>query len=451
MSNYSADTNKRQSTSTDGRPVKLVLKPHETEFMRIITELEKSWEIPEVIGNVGEWGAHLEALLDAFITGGQGAYQAGKKALLKDEKRLMYMFSVYTPGAAPEKETLEDKRYAAGKNGKRVLKLASIEDIYAYDETEYLITKIIETASVSLLYGLSGTGKTFTTLNLALSVAHGLNWFGRKTKPGLVLYVNTEGGRGLKKRLMAWYKEHPELKPSSNFKVIPWAMDLRENYQALIDTIEDMDAPPVLIVLDNFSMIAPGVDQNKQEMVTQLFTPLHSIAAEYGCHIMVIHHTNKDGDVNGSMSFRNHVDTMIELRKEDKADKTSPIIFSCQKARDDEPFSDIRTDLKQVMLYINPVTLEPVTSCVVVECEKPAREEGLPDTAQNILDLLDDSGMSFSEWKKVVCSELKVSSATFERYIKLLQAKKYVGKTRLDGDRFDKYVKTPLGDVPGEE
>src|SRR6266571_390017 len=321
------------------------------------------------------------------------------------------------PGIEVEEEKeKEDPRFTKGKNDRQILKLSSIEDIYNLSDPEYLISKVLQTASVSLIYGVSGTGKTFTCLDLALSIAHGIAWRGRKVKQGPVWFVNTEGGRALKKRLKAWYQEHPGLLPSPDFKVIPWSLDLRENYQTRLDTLKDQDEAPILILFYNFSMCTDKVNQNLQEEVAAILRRLHFIADSYECHIMIVHHTNKEGDVNGTMAFRNHVDNMIELKKEDKSQKDSPILFSSQKARDDEPFGDIRIELKTVNLYADPETGEWLTSCVIADCEQAEPEKFVPQTQKQVLEILKAHGqLTCAQWLKHCASVYQMSETTFYR------------------------------------
>lgn len=319
-----------------------------------------------------------------------------------------------------ESNEQDDWRFTEGKNKKKILKFSSIEDIYNLPNPTYLISRVLQIASVSLLYGISGTGKTFTCLDLALSIAHGILWHGRKVKQGPVWYINTEGGRALKKRLKAWYQEHPWLSPSPNFKVIPWSLDLLADYQTLLDTLEEQGEVPALITFDNFSMCTDKVNQNLQEEVAAILKRLHYIADKYGCHIMMVHHTNKEGDVNGTMAFRNHVDTMIELKKEDKSQKDSPILFSSQKARDDEPFGDIRTELKQVQLYADHETGEWVTSCVVTDCDKAEPEKSALQTqkqVKQVLEILKAHGqLTCTQWLKHCVATYKMSERNFYRF-----------------------------------
>ena len=386
--------------------LKALPKPHEQAFIdaaRKIREkhLTKREEIPDLPKDLGEKAV---ALLTAMIDFEEKGFWQAYDALAEDAPQLRGWKDIITTMAPSEEKSKEklDERFLTGQSGKRLLKLSTIEDIYHLADALPLIAGILEAGSVSMLYGVSGTGKTFIGLDIALSISHGIPWQGQAVQQGTAWYINTEGKRGLKKRLQAWYKEHEMLTPTmDHFKIIPWPLDLRVYTQELIETINDQEVPPTLIVVDNFSMCTPGIDQNKQEQVAPVLHLINALAAEYACHILIIHHTNKAGDVNGTMAFRNHVDTMIELVKEDVADRESPILFRCMKARDAEPFRDIRTELKSVFLSVDPNTREMITSCVVTPAVLPVKElrDGLKDVEQNILDILGERTLAYTEWQ----------------------------------------------------
>ena len=426
--------------------LKALPKPHEQVFIdtaRKIREkrLTRREELPDLPKDLSEKAA---ALLTAMADFEEKGFWQAYDALAEDAPQLRGWKEMITTVAPPEAKLKEepDERFLTSQSGKRLLKLSTIEDIYNLPDALPLIAEVLEAGSVSMLYGVSGTGKTFIGLDIALSISHGIPWQGRKVQQGIVWYINTEGKRGLKKRLQAWYKEHEPLAPMvDHFKIIPWPLDLRVYTQELIETINDQEMPPTLIVIDNFSMCVPGIDQNKQEQVAPILHLMNTLAAEYNCHILIIHHTNKTGDVNGTMAFRNHVDTMIELVKEDAADRESPILFRCMKARDAEPFRDIRMELKSVVLSIHPDTREMVTSCVVIPAEIPVKEphDGLKDVEQNILDILGDRCLAYTEWQNESMKDLSISSATFSRVRTVLENKGLVGKTKVEGKRFDVY------------
>ena len=80
----------------------------------------------------------------------------------------------------------------------------------------------------------------------------------------------------------------------------------------------------VLVVLDSFRRIAPGVDENDSAAVSAFFAPLRRITVATGCTILVLHHPKKrqsDGPteagelVRGSGDFTAAVDTILFARK----------------------------------------------------------------------------------------------------------------------------------------
>jgi AAA domain len=430
--------------------LKALPKPHEQAFIdtaRKIREkhLTRREELPDLPKDLGEKAIALFMAMTDFEEKG---FWLAYDALAEDAPYLRTWKEMITTAAPPQESIKEelDERFLTSQSGQRLLKLSTIEDIYHLPDALPLIAGILEAGSVSMLYGVSGTGKTFIGLDIALSISHGISWQGRMVQQGTTWYINTEGKRGLKKRLQAWYKEHETLSPMlDHFKIIAWPLDLRAYTPELMETINDQQVPPALIVVDNFSMCVPGIDQNKQEQVAPVLHLMNALAAEYNCHILIIHHTNKAGDVNGTMAFRNHVDTMIELVKEDAADRESPILFRCMKARDAEPFRDIRMELQSVVLSLHPDTRELVTSCVVTPATPPTKalHEGLGDIEKNIFDLLGDEVKTYTEWKKECIKEIGIAKATFDRKRDVLLNKGLIEKVQMPGKAYEGYQKRP--------
>ena len=74
---------------------------------------------------------------------------------------------------------------------------------------DYLIDKFIEKGSFGVMFGESGQGKTFVSLDISLTIpTQGKLWAERHVSHGSVIYVNGEGRRGLAKRCAAWGNKH---------------------------------------------------------------------------------------------------------------------------------------------------------------------------------------------------------------------------------------------------
>ncbi len=71
----------------------------------------------------------------------------------------------------------------------------------------WLVKDLLIDGGLSTVFGGPGTSKTFLALDLALHIAHGREWFGRKVTQGGVVYVTGEGSTGFRQRMKAWRQE----------------------------------------------------------------------------------------------------------------------------------------------------------------------------------------------------------------------------------------------------
>jgi RecA-family ATPase len=73
---------------------------------------------------------------------------------------------------------------------------------------EWLIDGVLPKGGSAVLFGESGTGKTFTALDWSFHIGLGRPWLGRAVKQGDVVYVAGEGGSGYRDRVIAWSPSH---------------------------------------------------------------------------------------------------------------------------------------------------------------------------------------------------------------------------------------------------
>ena len=88
---------------------------------------------------------------------------------------------------------------------------------------------VLDECGMSVLYGESGAGKTFFTLDLALHIALGWEWRGHRVRQGGVIYIAAEGQNGIRKRIEA-FRQQRGLKdaPPHRSRLIPTGVDLAE-------------------------------------------------------------------------------------------------------------------------------------------------------------------------------------------------------------------------------
>jgi putative DNA primase/helicase len=93
-----------------------------------------------------------------------------------------------------------------------------------YDPPDELIEGLLTVGDGAVLYGDSNSGKTFLVIDMAASVARGVPWMGKRTEPGLVVYLAAESPVSVRGRLQAYQKHHGCKVP--NFAIVQSPIDL---------------------------------------------------------------------------------------------------------------------------------------------------------------------------------------------------------------------------------
>ncbi len=86
------------------------------------------------------------------------------------------------------------------------LRILTLKEIAELPPVTWLVNGLIPKQSLAMIYGEPGGGKTFTALDIALTVAHGAQWHGHEVAQGQVFYVAGEGVGGFRKRIGAWHQ-----------------------------------------------------------------------------------------------------------------------------------------------------------------------------------------------------------------------------------------------------
>jgi hypothetical protein len=185
-------------------------------------------------------------------------------------------------------------------------------------EPQWVIEGVIPEKGIVAAYSPSGTGKSFTVLNMGLSIARGIQWHERDVKQGKVVYIAGESPGGFRKRLRAYIKHHdivlPDLKPS--FSLIGNMPDLRKmkDLSELIEWLRTL-GPLAFIVIDTLARATPGANENAGEDMGRALAHCQEIGKATGATVCLIHHTGKDEarGMRGWSGIRAHIDTEIEI------------------------------------------------------------------------------------------------------------------------------------------
>lgn len=188
-------------------------------------------------------------------------------------------------------------------------------DLASLPRLDWLVDGLVPSPGFVALYGPPKSGKSFLAIDLALSVATGRPWLGRKVRKGPVLYVVGEGQAGIIARQEAWSLYHGE----SDLDVYwhPRAVNLMLRPE--VDAVEAIgkELQPSLIVFDTLARCMAGADENS-EMGT-VVSHVDQIREACGATVLVVHHSGKDASkgMRGDTKLLGAVDAVYKVTGSD--------------------------------------------------------------------------------------------------------------------------------------
>lgn len=227
----------------------------------------------------------------------------------------------------------------------------------------WAVKHIIPAASVGLLYGGSGTFKSFIALDACLHVAYGLPWMGRITRQAQVLYIAGEGGAGLWSRIHAWHSHRGmQWQDDGPFRVVPVAVDLTNDAWRVVDAAQAAGVTPGMVVVDTLSQTYMGEENSANEMAAYLREIGLRMRDLWHCAVVLVHHTGHSATERprGSSAIKANVDFMLSVWRDEKEMLAT---VGCAKQKDGELFKDAPFQMHVVPLGADEDG-DPVTSLV---------------------------------------------------------------------------------------
>lgn len=216
---------------------------------------------------------------------------------------------------------------------------------------DWQIDGIVERNTLAEIFGPSGEGKSFVVLDMGLSVAAGVPWQGRDTKPGIVLYVCGEGRRGVIKRIAGWKKFHG-VDRELPFAVSDGSVPLTDP-ERLIDILaiirDDLPEPPAMVIVDTVARNFGVGDENSTQDMGRFVVACDAIRKASEASVVLVHHTGlqDQGRARGNSSLKAALDTEIAV---EQISDTPTRRIKCTKQKDADPFSPIEVDFEVVDL-----------------------------------------------------------------------------------------------------
>jgi hypothetical protein len=219
-----------------------------------------------------------------------------------------------------------------------------------------------------VLYGQSGSGKSFFAVHLALHIAGGLPWLGSKVKKGTVVYLTTEDRTGIEARAVASVRhmDSPQLERLPLVFLTPPPLHSEAWSNAMIDVLSEIQfrngQPVEAVFLDTLGAAFGGRSQDDAAQMTLATDAIHSITEYFKCMFLSVHHSGKDRyrGMRGSQVLRDRSDTVIAV----SASRGGFITAEIQKQRNGPIIAPIKFMLEPTQVSIGDVSIR---TCTIVD------------------------------------------------------------------------------------
>lgn len=268
----------------------------------------------------------------------------------------------------------------------------------------WLLEGAIPHPSIGMLYAWRGTGKTYNALDMSLAIAAGKPWMHYTTVKHNVLYIDGEMPLGdMRMRVDQLAKGLPSkqlyLLASEDLAVARRNLNLAhkpdrdELSKAIVKFEKQLGDPFGLIVLDNWTSLVRGIDENDNAAIDPIKEWL--VLLRHGNHsVLLVHHAGKGGAQRGASSREDLLDYSAELSEELAFGKESRFRFRWDKTRTGRPDPDNFIEIleqvnghmelraapeaaKGVSKRANKETMDKVLSCLPATFRTIKQETGL--------------------------------------------------------------------------
>lgn len=239
---------------------------------------------------------------------------------------------------------------------------------------EWMIKGVLPRADLGVIFGASGSGKTFIALDLAMALARGVDWQGRRvTRAYRVLYIAAEGSGGLGNRIKAYCLHHGIDVGSLTLSVLYAA----PNFMDRDDITEVTRAVSAaggfdLIIVDTFAQVTPGANENAGEDMGLALANTRALRDASGAMPLLVHHAGKDATKGsrGWSGIKGAADVQLEVVRHDDGSREVHL----EKIKDGEDGLRWPFALEVVELGVDD-DLDAITSCIVVEAKRPQADQ----------------------------------------------------------------------------
>jgi hypothetical protein len=269
--------------------------------------------------------------------------------------------------AAPTKAAGEKVRVEKYRGAPARFELKAFADIKV-DSTRrgYLVKNLLARTGLTVIWGPPKCGKSFWAVDLALHIALGWEYRGRRVQQATAVYVALEGQHGMPARIEAFKRHHGV--SEAPFYLVTSRLNLIADAKALIADIKAQipsSTSPGVIFIDTLNRSLVG-SESKDEDMAKYLAAAEMVAAELHAAVAIVHHCGIDASrPRGHTSLTGSVESQLAVRKGDEGD----VIVKVEYAKDFPEGDEIASRLEIVAVGTDPDGDE-ITTLVVLPSDR---------------------------------------------------------------------------------
>lgn len=187
--------------------------------------------------------------------------------------------------------------------------------IKALPSLHWCVKDVLPAQGLAVIYGASGSGKSFLALDLTCAIAEGHNWFGYQVEQRPVIYLCLEGQQGFCLRIAAWEQANARPLPDHlQFLFDDFNLSIKDDILALAAV-----APAnSVFLIDTLNRAAPTIDENSSKDMGSILNSCKLLQKRTNGLVMLVHHTGKNtsAGMRGHSSLMGAADAAIEVSRE---------------------------------------------------------------------------------------------------------------------------------------
>lgn len=186
----------------------------------------------------------------------------------------------------------------------------------------WIVRGVLPRAGLGVLFGESGSGKSFLVFDMVAAIARGAPWRGLRTTRCRVVYVVAEGAGGLRVRLRAYAQAHGVALGELEVAFVDDVPNLVDaaHCKAVADAVVGSGGAGVIVV-DTLAQTTPGANENSGEDMGKVLAHCRALHVRTGALVLLVHHSGKDASkgARGWSGIRAAADVELEVTRDGDA------------------------------------------------------------------------------------------------------------------------------------